>query len=774
MILPRLLALLLVYCFLHTNIPVIQASPIVFLSATQTDETDNAPAGLKFRISEVPDQPVASPTPKIAPAQTLSFAETNQILKSLPSIVEDADDQPFRMRERSMPPPRTGKTINVSFPAREEIAPPGTKSPAPLEVVRYAPQGPVPIAPALSVTFSQPMIAMSSQEEAAVNVPVNISPRVDGKWRWLSPTTIVLETQHRFPMATDYTVSVPAGVKSVAGSTLRVAKSWGFNTPAPTIQNSNIANPTIQRRDKIIFIEFDQRIHPAEVLKKIKLSHGNTIFATRLATTAEIESDEDARNLVSVAQKDRWIAFRAINKETGDVHLALPFEASISVSVEPGTPSAEGPKTTTTAQKLSFQTYGPMRLVRHMCSYSAGQICSPGNPLTLVFSNPIDEKQFNERDIRIEPAIPNASFRHYGPMLQISGTTKANTQYTVTVNSLRDTFGQNIEKPTAVTFNVGPTLPWFRMASEQMTILDPAGPTSIPIFTTGVQKLAVELYAVQPEDWPKFARYKTWLAQQRSYPEPPRPGTLILARELDFQASDGSIVQTDIDLSPALKNKLGHVVVFAKQMVAQTKVEKTRDTQMVWVQSTRIGLAAVVDRHEMVVWASSLTNGAPLANVQARLLSSTSELPTGPDGLARLELPAQTDPHSALLIARLNNDVALLPETTSWYMSETLWQKRTVADSLVWYVFDDRGLYRPGEQVHVKGWVRRVASRESGDLGPLGTAAQRLDYVVKDARDNEIAKGSLLLNTFGAFDSKIALPATMNLGQASLKLELAG
>jgi hypothetical protein len=108
---------------------------------------------------------------------------------------------------------------------------------------------------------------------------------------------------------------------------------------------------------------------------------------------------------------------------------------------------------------------------------------------------------------------------------------------------------------------------------------------------------------------------------------------------LNFPSSDGSIIQTAINLSPALKDKLGHVVVFAKQIATETKVEKTQDTQMVWVQSTRIGLAALVDRQEMIAWASSLTNGAPLANVQTRLLASQRELQTGRDGL-RCRCPA--------------------------------------------------------------------------------------------------------------------------------------
>jgi len=51
----------------------------------------------------------------------------------------------------------------------------------PLEVVRQSPEGDVPIAPNLSVTFSQPMLAVSSQEEAAENVPVKLSPQTAGQ-----------------------------------------------------------------------------------------------------------------------------------------------------------------------------------------------------------------------------------------------------------------------------------------------------------------------------------------------------------------------------------------------------------------------------------------------------------------------------------------------------------------------------------------------------------------------------------------------------------------
>ncbi len=82
-----------------------------------------------------------------------------------------------------------------------------------LEVIRFSPEGEVPLAPDLSVTFSQPMVAVTSQEEAAKYAPVELTPQVEGRWRWLGTKTLMFDTDKRFPMATKFTARVPAGTK---------------------------------------------------------------------------------------------------------------------------------------------------------------------------------------------------------------------------------------------------------------------------------------------------------------------------------------------------------------------------------------------------------------------------------------------------------------------------------------------------------------------------------------------------------------------------------
>jgi uncharacterized protein YfaS (alpha-2-macroglobulin family) len=37
----------------------------------------------------------------------------------------------------------------------------------------------------------------------------------------------------------------------------------------------------------------------------------------------------------------------------------------------------------------------------------------------------------------------------------------------------------------------------------------------------------------------------------------------------------------------------------------------------------------------------------------------------------------------------------------------------------LWHVADDRKMYRPGEDVHVKGWLRLRQTREGGDVAGI-------------------------------------------------------
>lgn len=115
-----------------------------------------------------------------------------------------------------------------------------------------------------------------------------------------------------------------------------------------------------------------------------------------------------------------------------------------------------------------------------------------------------------------------------------------------------------------------------------------------------------------------------------------------------------------------------------------------------------------------------------------------------------------------LLIARKGKDIAFLPEHSDYYDGRNTgnWYRKPDYDSLRWFVFDDRGMYKPNEEVAVKGYLRKITGGKLGDVEGFGDAASGLTWSVKDPRDNEIAKGTGNINAFGAFDFKSSCRTT--------------
>ena len=83
-----------------------------------------------------------------------------------------------------------------------------------------------------------------------------------------------------------------------------------------------------------------------------------------------------------------------------------------------------------------------------------------------------------------------------------------------------------------------------------------------------------------------------------------------------------------------------------------------------------------------------------------------------------------------------------MPENSDYYWEDYgSWYKKGYSDTLKWFVFDDRKMYRPKEEVSVKGYIRKITAGKLGDVEGLGDAAAGVTWSVKDPRNNEIASG---------------------------------
>jgi alpha-2-macroglobulin len=540
------------------------------------------------------------------------------------------------------------------------------------EVLRYAPEGEISLAPFLNVTFNQPMVPLASLDAlSAEEVPVQLDPPLPGTWRWIGTKTLRFEYASdlidRLPKATEYVATVPAGTRSATGGVLAEAVSWTFRTPPP-VMTSSYPSGDAQPLEPLILVAFDQRIDPPAVLATVRVTAGGQPVAIRLASDEAVQEDEAVARLARNAGEGRWLAFMPA--------VPLPADTTIEVIVGPGAPSAEGPLVTADEQRFSFRTYAPLRIQEHGCTWEYNDECRPFTPLYVQFNNPIDTDAYQETMLAIEPAVPGATVNVVGDTITIKGATAGRTTYEITIAaSIQDVFGQQLGKDTRLTVRVGPAEQMLIGPNEALITLDPAAKEpNLTVYTVNFDRLRVRAYEVGPADW---SRYKTYLQDYyRQGGKATPPGREVMDQTTRIEAAADALTEVTVNLNPALSGKTGHLVVIIEppSLLDLGNRDPYGRVVQVWVQVTQIGLDAFVDHSEMVVWTTALQDGAPLDGVTLEADPGNQVAVTANGGVARFPLAdGTTDIRTDILIARQGDDWAILPQSP-YMWGEGGWQ----------------------------------------------------------------------------------------------------
>ncbi len=719
-----------------------------------------AASGL-FQVALFPGQAGEAAVLEVIDGEPLDGAATEAVLGRLPVWDVPDESSDFNWPTASLGPPRVGTTVDTAFPPPVDVPPPATAPDAPLEVVRFQPEGDLALAPFLSVTFNQPMVALTTLEQLdQADVPATISPDVPGRWRWIGARTLRFEVEpgltDRLPMATDYTVTIPAGVTSATGQVLAEDVSWTFSTPpaAPTtvtpLSNSLPLSP-------LFFVGFDQLVDPAAVLGTVTLTADGNDVALRLATDDEVADDETVAAAAASALEGRWLAFTP--------ERPLPVDAAVVIEVGPGTPSLEGPRVSGEAARFEARTYPPLRIDRADCGW--GDTCRPLMPWSVELTNPLDLDRFDPAMVTVSPELPGQVVNAYGSSIEVRGRSVGRTTYTVTLSgALTDVFGQTLGDDRSVEIEVGPALASLQGFDRQFVTLDPMAETKgVSVITTNHDSVKLTVWAVEPNDVPSFQRYLESRWSDTSPPEPTWPK--LVDEVVEFDAESDTVTESFLDLSDPLSQSSQLVVRIAptEQYSNQSEEYWSNQPTVAWVQSTDLGIDAVVARDTMLIWTTDLTTGEPRPGVEVSLLGSGRTVTTDAQGLATVDpmpstvqgLVAADDGRPSMLVA-------------GWSPG---WQPIGSTAETRWYVFDDRGVYKPGETMRLKGWVRRLDASDDPQLGLIGAGAT-VDYQVQDPQGVDLGTGTVDVNALGGFELSVDLPEGTNLGQAWVSLTLAG
>lgn len=427
------------------------------------------------------------------------------------------------------------------------------------------------------------MVAVSDISSTDKFVPIEIEPKVEGRFRWVDTKTLQYEPTHRFRQATKYKVRIPKGTKSIFKAELKEDFVFEFQTPPPLLEqmlprSNSPAKP-------LFFFQFNQLIDPVKVLDTIKIV-GESDAKFKLLSVEEAKQRYEQEK--KCFKTNPYVYENAFNSTKQgqfmwfETEKPLKLGTRYTVEIGPGTPSAEGPLVTTSKLTYSFSTYDIMKFTRRYPE----EIASPNHNWTLYFTNPIETSEFKPDDIvSIKPESKKLKIEAVGHYLLISGA-KSNTKYTVTVNTnLKDVYGQNLDKEVTLTFKVG-TLPQKLTSpnSYGVIVLDPMDKKepSFEVNVRNLDKIKVSLFQVTPEDYPSCP-----LVTGKDFPADKKPFSEEI---IETKGKTDVTHQVSISISKALKypkERLGHVFVQVEPEKNSWKGEyKYRPIMRSWIQGT--------------------------------------------------------------------------------------------------------------------------------------------------------------------------------------------
>jgi uncharacterized protein YfaS (alpha-2-macroglobulin family) len=316
-----------------------------------------------------------------------------------------------------------------------------------------------------------------------------------------------------------------------------------------------------------------------------------------------------------------------------------------------------------------------------------------------------------------------------------------------------------LEATDVVAVDVGDRQPSVGFRSSTY-VLPRSGPLGVPVTTVNVDKLKLRLLRIADRNIVRQLQSQRFLVGIDRYEADQiveQSGEELWRGEMDVALEPNKRVVTSVPIDQLLKSTVPGIYIITAAAADRGDDWSALATQ--WLVITDIGLTTMSGSDGLHAFARSLDSGKPIAGLELRLYGLNNEelghATTDAAGTALLPpglLRGSSGKAPAALMAfAASGDFAFLDLTRAAFdLSDRGVGGRAAPGSSDLFFYADRGVYRPGETVHLVGLLRDDAGRATGKL-PLTLRVTRPDGV----QDRE-----LVLSDTGAGGYEATLPLT--------------
>jgi hypothetical protein len=675
----------------------------------------------------------------------------------------------------------------------------------------------------IRLVFSEPMVALGRVPSNPTPSWIHVTPAIAGTYRWSGTTTLIFTPDPATPLpySTRYAVTIDAGAPSASGRTLAAPYSFTFTTPTTQL----ITARWYRRSDRfdqpaILVLEFNQPVRPADVLAHAVVRYDPYNFQApvlssdaraRLAASdptgpprfdakvAAARATAQRTDVVAVHVTTDWDRRRfpvfglsrdklpPEDRQVGlETDIAPPPGSHLRVTIDTGLPGLQGTATPAQAQR-SIASLDPVFFAGVSCS----QECDPSGYNAVRFTRQVAIAQFRRLTVRDitdptrEEAVAAAATpatsrfdRSFGFNAEDAGFTRqppARTWAYQLPATLEALDGQTLDYPWMGIVENWHQRPFTSFGDGHGVWETGGGP--LPFSARNYLDVTQWIAPLAAADlMPRILAL-----QAHEFTElPPGNGT---ARRLNV--TPDAIQAYGLDLSALLSP--GGTGLFWAGLKQGTPIEKAKvidyNPKSTIIQVTNLGISVKDSPDSTLVFVTRLDNGAAVPGAAVTIIGRDNTAvwrgTTGPDGVTMapalpLRKPARFWELAFIVTAEKNGDLAYVASDwneglSSWEfgLPYNLWQSTGI---LRGSVFTDRGVYKPGEEVHVKTIVRSDTAKGM-QLLPAGST---LDIRVRDSRGKEVDKRAAVINNWSSAEWTWTVPASGALGNYNIEASLPG
>ena len=620
--------------------------------------------------------------------------------------------------------------------------------------------------------------AKKAKEKKDPELPkLTITPALPGRTVWTYGSEVEFRAEKAFDPEQEYTIELPeitapGGFKKLEG---------GFKATFKTKPIVEVAGKTIYYVPKAGHLK-PVAISPRDELQ-LGGAHALTIvydqpidlgLAQKLVTLTTSDGKAVPASIVHPGAR----SFEGQKIDTRLVLVAIPLRVPPPGSVLQITAATQLPEEKEANVSASYTIAEAPKLVEVGCGSGECEVDNlviKGGAVSALFAkfnNPLGMGWSEAKaHVHITPSPKNLYVSAYD-QLAINASFEPSTTYSVRADGMKDEYGSPVP-PIAFTFKSRPLAASITM-SEGVTLVDEKVAHGFPITTRNVKQGEVLLWELPKGDVGAYAR-----ALNATASTPPDGEPKVVAFTPGY--SPDKTIDTLVDLDRSLERGRAYVAQVrikeplngALPVSYSSGSEAGKPSSAVLFAAGPNALAAHVHHagEKAAISVFRLATGEPVPG--ARVVLGASSGTTDAGGAALLLAPVVPKGESLVLAVSAADAELMMPidheaiAASALFPELTLPDDQKLATDAVGLVVTDRGVYRPGSQMSVKGFLRHV---QGAGIIPLPGTKVRLRVV--DPAGTDVADEPLVTSPRGGVTKDISFTKNGHTGRYQVRLEL--